>query len=43
MTSNLRIDLSHKTERLRFSGTPSLHYLTAMDSYLSFGAENAQV
>ena len=43
MTSKLRIDLSHKTERLRFSGTPPLNYLTAMQSYLSFWAENAQV
>ena len=36
MTSKLRIDLSHKTERLRFSGTPPSNYLTAMHSYLSF-------
>ena len=35
MTSKLRIDLSHKTERLRFSGTQPLNYLTAMHSYLS--------
>ena len=28
MTSKLRIDLSHKTERVRFSGTPPLNYLT---------------
>ena len=34
MTSRLRIDLSHKTERLRFSGTPPLNYLTAMHSYI---------
>ena len=27
MTSKLRIDLSHKTERVRFSGTPPLNYL----------------
>ena len=43
MTSKLRIDLSHKTERLRFLGTPPFNYLTAMHSYLSFGAENAQI
>ena len=35
MTSKLRIDLSHKTERLRFSGAPSLNFLTTMYSYLS--------
>ena len=43
MTLKLRIDLSHKTECVRFSGTPPLNYLTAMLSYLSFWAENAQV
>ena len=43
MSSKLRIDLSHKTERSRFSGTPPLNYLTAMHTYLSFWAENAQV
>ena len=43
MTSKLRIDLSHKTERVQFSDIPPLNYLTAMRSYLSFGAENAQV
>ena len=43
MTSKLRIDLSHKTEGVRFSGTPPLNYLTAMHSYLSFRAENAHV
>ena len=43
MTSKLRIDLSHKTERLRFPGTPPLNYLTEMHSYLSFWAENAQI
>ena len=43
MTSKLRIDLSHKTERLRFSGTPLLNYHIAMHSYLFFWAENAQV
>ena len=43
MTSKSGIDLSHKTERLRFSGTPPLSYLTAMHSYLSFWVENAQV
>ena len=43
MTSKLRIDLSYKTERSRFSGTPPLNYLTAMHSNLSFQAENAQV
>ena len=42
MTSKLRIDLSRKTERVRFSGTPPLNYLTAMHSYLSFWAENAK-
>ena len=40
MTLKLRIDLSHKTERLRFSDTPSLNYLTVMHSDLSFCAEN---
>ena len=30
MTSKLRIDLSHKTEGVRFSGIPPLNYLTAM-------------
>ena len=35
MTSNLRIYLSNKTERLRFSGTQPLNFLTAMLSYLS--------
>ena len=43
MTLKLRIDLSHKTEGVRFSGTPTLNYLTAMHSYLSFWEENAQV
>ena len=43
MTLKLRTDLSHKTERVRFSGTPTLNYLTVMHSYLSFRAENAQV
>ena len=43
MTSKLRIDLSHKTEGVRFSGTPPLNYLTAMRSYLSLWAENVQV
>ena len=43
MTSNLRIDLSDKTERLRFSGTQPLNCLTAMHSYLSSLAENSQV
>ena len=42
MTSKLRIDVSHETERVRFSGTPPLNYLTVMDSYLPFWAENAQ-
>ena len=36
MTSKLRIDVNHKTERVRFSGTPHLNYLTLMHSYLSF-------
>ena len=36
MTLRLRIDLSHKAEGVRFSGTPPLNYLTAMHSYLSF-------
>ena len=36
MTSKLRIDLSHKTEGIRFSGYPPLNYLTAMHSCLSF-------
>ena len=39
MTSKLRIDRSHETERLRFSGTQPLNFLTAMDSYLSSLAE----
>ena len=43
MISKLRIDLTHKTERVRFSSTPLLNYLTVMHSYLSFWAENAQV
>ena len=43
MTLKLRIDLSHQTEGVRFSGTPPFNYLTAMHSYLSFRAENAQV
>ena len=43
MTSKLKIDFSYKTERLRFSGTPPLNYLTAMHNNLSFQAENAQV
>ena len=43
MTLKLRIDLIHKTEWVRFSGIPPFNYLTAMDSYLSFGAKNAQV
>ena len=42
MTSKLRIDFSHKPERLRFLGTPPLNYLTVMHSYLSFWAENLQ-
>ena len=36
MTSKLRIDLSHKTERVRFSDTPPLNYLTVMHSFLGF-------
>ena len=32
MTSKLRIGLSHKTEPVRFSGTPPLNYLTVMHS-----------
>ena len=40
MTSKFRIDLSHKTERVRFSVTPPLNYLTVMHSYLSFWTEN---
>ena len=42
MTSKLRIDLGHKTERLRFSGTPPLNYLTAIHSFF-FWAENVQL
>ena len=42
-TSKLRIDLRHKTERVRFSGTLHLNYLTVMHSYLSSWAGNAQV
>ena len=36
MTSKLRIDLSHKTEQVRLSGTPPLNYLTVMHSYCFF-------
>ena len=36
MTSKLRIDLSHKTEGVRFSGTIPLNYLTAMHSSCLF-------
>ena len=36
MSSKLRIDLSHKTERLQFSDTPPLNYLTVTHSDLSF-------
>ena len=36
MTPNLRIDLSHKTERVRFPGTPPLIYLIVMHHYLLF-------
>ena len=43
MTSKLRIDLIHKTERVRFSGTKPFHYLAVMHSYLSFWAKNVQV
>ena len=43
MFAKLRIDLSHKTDGVRFSATPPLNYLTAMHSYLSFWAENAHV
>ena len=43
MTSDLTIDLSHKTERVRFSGTPPLNYLSVMYSYLFFWAKNDQV
>ena len=43
MTSKLRIDLSYKTERVRFSGTPPLNYPTVMHSYLSFRVENAHI
>ena len=39
MISKLRIDLNHKTERLQFSGTPRLSYLTIIQSYLSFWAK----
>ena len=43
MIPKLRIDVSHKTEQLRFSGNRPLNYLTVMHSYLSFWVENAQV
>ena len=43
MTSKLRIDFSHNTEGVGFSGTPPLNYPTAMHGYLSFRAENAHV
>ena len=43
MTSKLRIDLSRKTDGVRFSGSPTSNYLTAMHSYSSVRAENAQV
>ena len=36
MTPKLRIDLSHKTERVRFSGDPPLIYLIVMYHYLPF-------
>ena len=39
MTSKFRINLSHKTERVRFSGTPPLNSLTITHSYLSFWAK----
>ena len=42
MTSKLRIDLSHNTKRVQFSGTPPLNYLTIMQSYLSFWAKNGK-
>ena len=42
MISKLRIDFSHKTEPLQFSGTLPLNNLTAMHSYLSFWAEDAE-
>ena len=42
MTLKLRIDLSHKTERVRFSGSPPLNYLTLMHINLSLWAENIQ-
>ena len=35
MTSKLRIDLSHKTERLRFLGISPSNFLTAMHSYFT--------
>ena len=41
MTSKFRIDLSHKTERLPFSGTQPLNYQTVTHSYLSFWVENS--
>ena len=43
MTSKLRIDLGHKAEGVRFSGTLPLNYLTAMHSYFSFRAKSTQV
>ena len=36
MTPKLRIDLSHKTERVRFSGTPPLVYLIVIHHYSPF-------
>ena len=45
MTSKLRIDLSHKTEQLRYPDTPPFNYLTVMnnDFFGGRGAENTQV
>ena len=45
MTSKLRIDLSHKTERIRFSGTPPLNYLTVPCNakLFVFWAENSSL
>ena len=43
MTSKLRINLSHKSERVQFSGTSPLNYPTVMHSHLSPWVVNAEV
>ena len=43
MILKLRIDLSHKTERVRFSRTPPSIYLIVMHHYLPFLGKKTQV